>query len=161
MGECEEALRVKVDVFLRKGEMQPSHVPWVVRGFLKSKTNANWRLAIDYQYVNTQLHGHEFPPPVIGDMLLRQQANHLWSLPALEDGFYQIRLSEGSRQYTAFCTPWGVFEWKILPISIKVGSQALQGMVSDCSKHLHPGTMPYIDNLLSGLGLFINLKAES
>ena len=59
-------------------------------------------------------------------------------------------LSEDSWQYTAFYTPWGVFEWKVLPMGVKVCPQAFQRVVSDCIKHLQPGTMPYIDVLLSG-----------
>ena len=37
--------------------------------------NGKWRIVIDYLYVNTQLNGHDFPLPVIEDMLLRQQGN--------------------------------------------------------------------------------------
>ena len=70
------------------------------------------------------LPGHEFPLPVIEDMLLRQQGNRMWTLLDLEDGFHQMPLSEDSRQYTAFYTPWGVFEWKVLPMGVKVGPQA-------------------------------------
>ena len=47
--------------------------------------------------MNTQLHGHEFPLPVIEDMLLTQQGNRLWTLLDLEDGFHQMPLSEESR----------------------------------------------------------------
>ena len=126
MREREEALRAKIDDFLKKGLIQPSHSPWVSRGFLVPKPNIRWRLVIDYRYVNTQLQGHEFPLPVIEDMLLRQQGNRLWTLLDLEDGFHQMPLSEDGLQYTAFCTPWGVFEWRVLPRGIKVGPQAFQ-----------------------------------
>ena len=139
-----------MDQFLKKGWIQPSHSPWVSRGFLVPKPNGKWRLVIDYRYVNTQLQGHEFPLPVIEDMLLRQQGNRLWTLLHLEDGFHQMPLSEDSRQYTAFCTPWGLFEWRVLLMGVNVGPQAFQRMVSDCTKHLQPGTMPYTDDLLSG-----------
>ena len=30
-------------------------------------------------------------------------------------------ISEDGRQYTALCTPWGVFEWKVLRKGIKIG----------------------------------------
>ena len=49
-----------MDEFLKKGWIQPSHSPWVSRGFLVPKPNGKWRLVIDYRYVNTQLPGHEF-----------------------------------------------------------------------------------------------------
>ena len=95
-----------MDDFLKKGWIQPSHSPWVSIGFLVPKPNGKWRVVIDYRYVNTQLHGHEFPLPVIEDMLPRTQGKYLWTLLDLEDGFHQMPLIEDSRQYTAFCTPW-------------------------------------------------------
>ena len=72
----------------------------------KPGTN-KWRLVIDYRYVNTQLRGCEFPLPVIEDLFVKQAGNQLWTLLDLKDGFDQLSLSECSRQYTAFCTPFG------------------------------------------------------
>ena len=100
--------------------------------------------------MNTQLRGCEFPLPVIEDLFVKQAGNQLWTLLDLEDGFHQMPLSECSRQYTAFCTPFGVFEWRILPMGVKVGPQAFQRMVSDCLKSLQPHTHIYIHDLLTG-----------
>ena len=36
---------------------------------------------MDYRYLNSCLEGHEFPLPVIGDLLQGQAGNHLWTLP--------------------------------------------------------------------------------
>ena len=100
--------------------------------------------------MNTQLRGCEFPLPVIEDLFVKQAGNQLWTLLDLEGGFHQMPLSECSRQYTAFCTPFGVFEWRVLPMGVKVGPQAFQRMVSDCLKSLQPHTHIYIHDLLTG-----------
>ena len=64
-----------------KGWIRESHSNWVARGFLVPKPGVNkWRLVIDYRYLNSCLKGHEFPLPVIGDTLLSQAGNHLWTL---------------------------------------------------------------------------------
>ena len=49
VGEREEALRAKVEDFLKKGWIQPRLSPWVSRGFLVPKPNGKWRLVIDYR----------------------------------------------------------------------------------------------------------------
>ena len=85
---------------------------WVSWGFPVPKPGPNkWPLIIDYRYVNTQLRGCEFPLPVIEDLSVKQARNQRWTLLDLEDGFHQMLLSECSRQYTAFCTPFGVNPW--------------------------------------------------
>ena len=139
VGLREEAMREKIKEFQEKGWIVPSQSHWVSRGFLVPKPGTNkWRLVIDYRYVNTQLRGCEFPLPVIEDLFVKQAGNQLWTLLDLEDGFRQMPLSECSRQYTAFCTPFGVFEWRVLPVGVKVGPQAFQRMVSDCLKSWPP-----------------------
>ena len=107
------------------------------------------RLGIDYRYVNTQLHGCEFPLPVIEDLFVKQARNQLWNPLDLEGGLEQMPVSECSRQYTTFSTPFVEFEWRVLPMGVKVGSQAFQRMVNDCLKSLQPHTDIYMADLLT------------
>ena len=151
VGLREEAMRETIKEFQEKGWIVPSRSHWVSRGFLVPKPGTNkWQLVIDYQYVNTQLRGCEFPLSVIEDLFVKQAENQLWTLLDLVDGFHQMPLSECSRQYTAFCTLFGEFEWRVLPMGVKVGSHAFQRMVSDCLKSLQPHTHIYIDDSLTG-----------
>ena len=88
---------------------------------------------------------------VIEDTLLSQAGNHLWTLLDLEDGFHQMPLEESSRFLTAFCTRFGVFEWNVPPMGVKVGPAAFQRMVSWCLAHDQvPGARAYIDDILTG-----------
>ena len=147
VGLREEAMREKIKELQEKEWIVPSQSHWVGRAFLVPKPGTNkWRLVIDYRYVNTQLHGCEFPLPVIEDLFVKQAGNQLWTLLDLEDGFHQMPLSECSRQYTAFCTPFGVLVWRVLPMGLRVGPQAFQRMLSDCLKWLQPHTHIDIDD---------------
>ena len=151
VGLTEEAMREKVKEFQEKAWMGPSQSHWVGQGFLVPKPGTKkWRLVIEYRYVNTQLRGCEVPLPVIEDLFVKQAGNQLLTLLDLEDGFHQMPLSECSRQHTAFCSPFGVFEWRVLPMGVTVGPQAFQRMVNDWLKSLRPHTHIYIDDLLTG-----------
>ena len=142
---------VKKKEFQEKGSIAPNQSHCVSRGSLVPKPGTNgWRLVIGYWYVNTQLCGCDFPLPVIEYLFVKQAVNQLWTVLDLEDGFHQMPLSECSRQYTAFCTPFGVFEWRVLPMGVKAGPQAFQRMASDCLKSLGPHTHIYIGDLPTG-----------
>ena len=75
-------------------------------------------------------------------------------------------LVEECRHLTAFCTPVGTFEWKVLPMGFKVGPQAFQRLVSWCVGRLKPHIRAYIkDNLVgtpptcSGKGKLLDSQA--
>ena len=167
VGLREEAMRETINTFQEKDWIVPRPSHWVSRGLLVPKPGTNrLRLVIDYQYVNTQLRGCEFPLPVIEDLFVKHAGNQLCTLLNLEDGFDQIPLSECSRRYTAFCTPFGVFECRVPPMGVKVGLKAFQRIVSDCLKLLLPHTHIYIDDLLTetrpklcGKGKILDSKA--
>ena len=159
--EREEALRAKVDEFLKKGWIQPSHSPWVSRGFLVPKPDGKWRLVIDYRYVNTQRHGHEFPLPVIEDMLLRQQANRLWTLLDLEEGLNKRHSVRPVGSILPSALPGGCLSGRYSPWASRLAHRPCkewcQTALNTCS--LAPCPILMICSL--ALELFISLMAES
>jgi len=50
--------------------------------------------------------------------------------------YYQILLSQRSRRVTAFCTPFGLFEFNKLPMGISVGCQGLSRVVDELFANL-------------------------
>ena len=88
-----------------------------------------WRLVIYYGYLNSQINGGQYPLPVINDKYLKQAKNAIPSIFDLEDGFHQMHLAESSGPYTAFVTPWGLYQWTILPMGLKTAPQAYRRMV--------------------------------
>ena len=55
----------------------------------------------------------------------------MFSVLDFNSAYYQIPLSERSRRVTAFCTPFGLFEFNKLPIGISVGSQGLSRVIDE------------------------------
>ena len=133
----EIALYDKVRGFKSKGMLRKfeGNAQWVARAFLVSKPGAKWRLVIDYRHLHSCQEGKNFPLPVIEDQLANEQGNLLYSLIALEDGFHQMHLEEDSKHLTAFCTPFGVFEWNVSPMGVKVGPAAFQEMLKHVTRN--------------------------
>ena len=78
LGIKEEEMNKEIKRFLDKGWIVRSHSAWVARGFLVPKPGTNrCRLVINYRYLNLCLEGHEFPLPVIEDLLQGQAGNNL------------------------------------------------------------------------------------
>ena len=84
---------------------------------------------IDYRHLNSQIKDLPFPLPNIEDRLVDEGKNVLWTIFDLEDGFHQMPLTEESKKLTAFMTPWGVFEWEVLPMGLETAPAAYRQMV--------------------------------
>jgi hypothetical protein len=76
---------------------------------------------------------------------------HNFVVVDLTSGYYQIAISEKCQKYTAFITPWGLYEWKRLPMGLKgapaffqrsMASQVLGGLIMTSSEL-------YLDDLLT------------
>ena len=154
VGEREKALWDKIEKFKDRGMLRDAkgQPQWVARAFLVPKPGKNdWRLVIDYRHLNSCLKGNSFPLPVIEDQIANQEGNFIFSIIGLEDGFHQMHLEESSKHLTAFCTPFGIFEWNVLPMGVKVGPAAYQQMVQYVTRNC-PQSRPYIDEILSSSG---------
>ena len=158
-GIRDAAFRQLLNKLIAQGFLQKSDSVWGAQAFVVPESGGKWRLVIDYRHLNSQDSDNCFPLPVIEDMILSQGKNALWSVFHLEDGFHQMHLAPESRQYTAFLTPWGVYEWLVLPMALRTAATAYQRMVAACrdtgfgdkkSFTKRFGTKPYIDDLLHG-----------
>ena len=148
VGLRDAAFHELITKFSQRGMLEPSSSVWAARAFCVPKPGGKWRLVIDYRYLNSQIDDEQFPLPVIDDMFLKQSKNAIWSIFDLEDGFNQMHLDEAFRPLTALVTPWGLFQWTVLPVGLKTAPEMYQRMVFDCLSSLGPES--YIDDLLLG-----------
>ena len=132
---------------------------WGARAFVVPKPGGKWRLVIDYRHLISQVSDDPFSLPFIEHMILLQGKHEPLSVFHLKHGFHQMHLAPERRQYTAFVTPWGVYEWLVLPMGLKRAPTTYQRMVAACldsgfrGKKIFTngfGTKPYIDDRLHG-----------
>ena len=103
------------------------------------------------RYQNCCLEEKIYSLSIIEDQLANQQGNFIFSLIDLEVGFHQMHLEEEFKHLTAFNTPFGVFEWNILRMGVKVGPAAFQEIVQHVTLKCL-ASRPYIDDILSSSG---------
>ena len=108
-------------------------------------------MVIDYRHLNSCLKDNSFPLPVIEDQIANQQGNFIFTIIDLEDGSHQMQLEEETKHLTAFCTPFGAFQWNVLPMGVKVGPAAYRQMVQYVTRNC-PQSRPYIEDILSSTG---------
>lgn len=138
-----------------KGWIEPSSSDWSAQAFVVPKpddpstTSKQWRLVIDYRYLNSQTCDDPFPLPLIDNLIVKQLENRLWSIFDLQDGFHQMHLEPECQRYTAFQTPWGSYQFTVLPMGVNNGPSMFQRMISWVLRDV-PRAVVYVDDVLSG-----------
>ena len=153
--EREDAMTMFIAKLTSRGWIVPSQSEWAAQAFLvpkpadPTKKEKQWRLVVDYRYLNSQTKDDPFPLPLIEDLVYKQARNSLWTIFDLEDGFHQMHLAPASQELTAFVTSQGLYHWTVLPMGVKNGPAMFQRMISWILRDL-PQSVVYIDDVLIG-----------
>ena len=120
-----------VNELLEQGVVRPSKSPYASPAFLVPKRDGGYRMVVDYRKVNTKVVFDSYPMPTIEQALDQFGGAVVFSVLDLNSAYYQIPLSRRSRCVTAFCTPFGLFEFNKLPMGISVGCQGLSRVIDE------------------------------
>lgn len=113
-----EAIRKQVDEMLRDDVIQPSKSPWAAPVVLVKKKDGSLRFCVDYRRLNNITKKDVYPLPRIDDTLDRLCHAKYFSSMDLKSGYWQIEIDERDREKTAFITPDGLFEFKVMPFGL-------------------------------------------
>lgn len=105
---------------LDMGVIRLSKSPYYSQVLLVPKPDNTWRLCIDYRRLNDATAKTVWPLPKIVDILGRIGENRstLFCKMDATKGYYQAPLLESARQFTAFTTAQGIYEWTRVPMGV-------------------------------------------
>ncbi|UYV80952.1 K02A2.6-like [Cordylochernes scorpioides] len=140
-------IQTEVDNMLKLEIIQPSDSPWSSPVVLVEKKDGTWRFCVDYRRLNKITRKDVYPLLRIDDTLDSLRGASIFSTMDLKSGYWQNEVDETDREKTAFVTPDGFFEFRVMPFGL-------------CNA---PATFERImDNILRGLKWTIsNLKDTS
>jgi hypothetical protein len=106
-------------------------------------------MVIDYRLLNKKVVFDAFPMPSVEHAFSNFQGAKVFSVLDLNSAYYQIPLSSKNRKATAFCTPFGLYEFTKLPMGISVGCQVLSRVVDSLFGDLkHKYVYNFMDDLV-------------
>ena len=110
-----------INELLEQGVIRVSKSPYASPAFLVPKSGGGYRMVVDYRKVNAKVVFDSYPMPTVEQAFEQFGGAVVFSVLDLNSAYYQIPLSIGSRRVTAFCTPFGLYEFNKLPMGISVG----------------------------------------
>lgn len=114
-----------------------------------NKDEKKWRLVVDFRQLNKKIVGDKFPLPRMEEMLDNLGRAKFFSTLDLTSGSHQIELNENSKQFTAFSSTSGHYEFNRLPFGLNISPNSFQRMMTIALSGLPPEcACLYIDDIL-------------
>ena len=136
-------------MMLEKGWIRPSTSEWGAPVLFARKKGGGLRMCIDYRGLNAQTIVNRFTLPHPMDLLMMLKgAKYITRLDQYQ-AFHQTRVHPNLIHLTAFTTPFGSFEWLVMPMGISGGPSYFQLSMYAILGHLiGHGVLIYIDDLI-------------
>ena len=113
-----EAAKAHINQLLESEVIRESSSPYASPIVLVRKKDGSLRLCVDYRLLNSKTRKDAFPLPRIEESLDALSGAQWFSTLDLASGYNQVPVTEEDRPKTAFCTPFGLFEFNRMPFGL-------------------------------------------
>ena len=108
------AVDFEVAMLFEKGFIVPSSSPFGAPVFFVGKKDGSMRMVVDYRGLNEIMVKNRYPLPRIDNLFDQLQGAKCFSTLDLRSGYPQVRIPEEDAHETAFITPQGLFDFRVL-----------------------------------------------
>ena len=114
---------------LKQGLIRESTSPWAAPVLLVKKKNGTYRFVVDFRRLNLVTRKSSCPIPRIDEALDAFTNARYFTALDLSNAFWQIPLREQDKCKTAFTTPFGLYEYNVLPMGMCNAPSTMQSLM--------------------------------
>ncbi len=126
-----EALEKYLTESLAAEIIVPSSSPTRAGFFFVKKKDGSLRPCIDYWGLNDITVKNRYPLPLMSSAFEILQGAKIFTKLDLRNAYHLVRIKEGDEWKTAFNTPVGHFEYRVLPFGLVNAPAVFQALVND------------------------------
>ncbi|GLB45013.1 putative retrotransposable element tf2 155 kda protein type 1-like [Lyophyllum shimeji] len=127
-----------IDQHLAAGRIRPSNSPYTSPSFIIPKADKSVlpRWVNDYRALNSQTVPDSYPLPRVEDILADCAKGKIWGKIDMTNSFFQTLVHPDDIKYTATLTPFGLWEWVVMPMGLRNSPATHQRRVTLALKDL-------------------------
>ena len=144
-----EIMYKMIQEFINADLVTESHSPYAAPAFLVKKHDGTHRLVVDYKKLNLITIKDSSPLPNMEDTIRKLGEGYKYfSKLDLKSGFYQIPIREADKEKTAFITPFGLFQFNVLPMGLKNSPPTFQKVMTNTLAPCRQFALVYLDDII-------------
>ncbi|XP_065917657.1 uncharacterized protein [Dysidea avara] len=146
--EKRRLLRQEVEYMLKNDLIERSYSAWSSPCILVPKTDKTFRFCTDFRKVNALTKPDSYPLPRIEDCIDRIGYSKYVSKFDMLKGYWQVPLSGRAKEMSAFVTPDGLFQYKVMPFGMRNAPATFQRFINQVTAEVEGGCEAYIDDVI-------------
>ena len=140
---------VEIAEQLALGVIIPSTSPWSSPVCMVTKKTGEIRFCIDYRKLNGLTKKNSYPLPRIDETLDSLGGNKYFCTLDLKSGYWQVGMSEGDMEKTAFSSHVGLFQYNVMPFGLCNAPATFECMMETLlSEYLWKKCLVYLDDVI-------------
>ena len=148
-------VKAEIDKLLEAGVIRESDSSWSAPIVVVPKGDGGKRLCIDYRALNAITRTFIWPMPRVEDILAKLGKAKFFTTLDLRSGYHHIALDKESIKKTAFCTPFGKYEYLKVPFGLAQAPSYFQKLMNKVLNGLN-FAFAYLDDII----IFSNTAEE-
>ena len=141
-------LKQELDVMKEMGIIEPSQSEWSCPIVIVPKKDGSLRFCNDLRKVNAISTFDPYPMPRVDDLLDRLGAAKWLTTLDLCKGYWQVPLAEETKPLTAFRTPFGFFQYTVMPFGLKGAPATFQRLMDGVLEGAWEYAGAYLDDVV-------------
>lgn len=144
-----DVVKTHINQLLEGQIIRESCSPYASPIVLVKKKDGSLRMCVDYRQLNSKTRKDAFPLPRIEETLDALTGARWFSTLDLASGYNQVPVTEADKPKTAFCTPFGLFEWNRMPFGLCNAPSTFQRLMERLfGDQRHQSLLLYLDDIV-------------
>ena len=142
-----EGVLKELEEMKESGIIEPSCSEWASPIGVARKKDGSIRLCVDYRKLNAATPMDAYPMPRVDELLDKVGRATFISTLDLARGYWQVPVAKKDRAKTAFITPDGLYQFRVMPFGLNGAPATFQRMMDNVIRGLESFTADYIDDI--------------
>ncbi|KAK7934242.1 hypothetical protein WMY93_005138 [Mugilogobius chulae] len=141
-------LQKEIMLMLELGIIEVSSSEWCSPIVLVPKKDGSLRFCIDFRYLNAISNFDPYPMPRIDDLLEKVGGAAFITTLDLSKGYWQLALAPEAKELTAFRTPFGMYQFKVMPFGLQGAPATFQRLMDHVLRDVSDFSAAYLDDVV-------------
>ena len=145
----EQEVQSQIKDLMGQGLIQHSQSPYGSPILFVKKKDGGLRMCVDFRALNKMTVRNSYPLPRIDDLFDELRNAQVFSCLDLQQAYHQVRLRDDDTPKTAFVTPKGLYEYKVLCFGLTNAPATFQALMNEVLREqVGRYCLVYLDDIL-------------